>query len=1404
VVPSGSSGNTLQFNVTAPSVAGTSFYVQGRLSSGALFTQSAFNLFVIGTPTQLSSLSCVGVASQSALIRAGDTVACSVTPRDGAGVATSAFASDFLTPVILPSGTATALSTVDVGSTFMFYFNASSGLLARQTVSVTVSLLNGTAFVGGAVVLTIVGRPTSNSTLSCLGQSGSTPYVYPSSTLLCTITVRDSAGNTTGLAEDFGQALSVGGSSISLPAAIGDNSLMTFTLVAPATANSALTVTGIMADSTPFTQGAISVLVMGSASRFSNVTCAPMRDFGVFSVRTSEEVACTIYIKDTSAVSTTAVVSDFASPVVVGGSVSTALVSTLAYRLVIFNVTVSASSGALFTVTGRLSNNLLFIQGTFTIPVVGLPTTASQLNCAGNRSLTTVVRVGEVTNCYYNIRDSGSWTIGDATDFLPAVIVGGTGATGLVSVSPQQLYFSVVAPSTVGAAFSAVGRLANNANFTQGPVSLTVVGIPTVDSLLSCAGAVSGNTIVKAGEIILCTITVRDGSSATTGVVGDFAVYSTSVTGSLVSSADYSIVTFNVTAPSAVGARVIITGALASGSNFSQGALTVVVAGTPTVDSSMVCVGVRSGTTFVRVNENVNCTITARDGPSSLTTSVPTDFASPLTLNGQAVSAVFGGSGQEQPSIWQAANITSPAAVGAPFRIVGRLADGRNFSQGPLSLTVVGTPASGSTLSCVGVRSGNGFVRVNDIVACTIVIRDGSNAVTTGVVADFQAPVVVNGQLQTGLVLSGDMMAISFNLTAGNAIGSNASITVQLQDGSQLNVAYVTIVTNPSTQSRLVCVGQISNAGLNVRPGETVGCTISIRDANNQATLGQPDDYRSPTVVGGTSLSALSQGTSTSIVFTVVAPNSYGATFTILGLMQNGSSFDQGPLSLLVAYFPDLVSWSLSLNNVDNSGSDLGGLLVFNFRATVNTGSFNTSAMRIVSNNTMSPVVSYQFTTSTIGFNGSDAANTTRTFLLSAGDTDAIKLLSKQGFATLASNTYLTISSGSGLADAVVTTDIHRVLVGADALQASLVQQDVTSPFLTSFALFNNNLSTLTLVFNEPVLASSFNGSALFLGSSYNDANAVRMSTNTITTSGDGRTIGIQLASTDVNSIELTRVICASISSCFISFESGLISDLNRNPVVPMQNTLNFNTLLVRLPQSFVSDQTGPALTSFSVNMTAGAIALTFSKVVSRTTLSVAGIRLQALQNGTTPGLSTSYVYNLVSGTSSSPDGTVINLQLSAADILAIKSSFIGTSAANTYMSLSSSVVQDLNLPPLANQPIAAEFALQAASFFPDIVAPRLVSFSLLLAQSTLTLTFDKPMLAAPYNLSLLVLQNAANASSGVTLSSAVITGDHSTVLSVGLSTVDTDAIVATRSIGTSAALTFLNVMAGWAAHALH
>jgi len=782
----------MQFNLTAPSVPGSSFFVRGRLSSignNALFTQISVSLNVIGTPTTFSSIECIGNSTQQVLIRPGEAVECLLLPRDSSGALTSAFASDFLAPLISLGYSPSILVTADLGKTFSFSFSTDASLLARVVLTATGALANGTQFTSTPGSVTVVGKPTTASTLYCVGQATSSSlFVYPNGFVNCLIYVRDANGNTTGLPDDFSAPATVGGVNIQPITAVGDNSVMAFTLSAPALANSYLYITGKMANSSLFVQGPVSMLVIGTGTPFSLLSCVALR-LGRLNVRAGEDVACTIFPKRSASAFTTANFLNYGTPSIVGGAISSSLVSAANFSQVIFNATATATPGSVFAIEGRMSNLVLFFQGPFYITVVGNPTDASTISCFGNNSGTSFVTVGELTTCYYNMNDNVGPTTGDLTDFMEPIVIGSSNVTALNAYSISQLSFTAVAPLVVGGIFGMTGVLLGGINFTQGFYQLTVVGTPTVASTFTCVGITNGDTFVKSGELILCQIFIKDAMGNTTGVPANFKVFATDSTGrnanqtNLVASSDNSRVFFNLTDPSPPGTIITVAVQIAEGGNFTQGSVQLTVVSTPTTSSTLSCFGYRSGTTFVRVAEVVVCNITARINASVVCSSVPQDFGYPSTINGQFASAPYGTSG----FTWQNVNVTSPDNVGQQFSILGTLANGLNFSQGYFNLTVVGTPTAYSNLSCVGMRSGNNLVRINELIVCTITIVDASNATTTGVAADFSTPTVLSGLLQSVVVSSSNLSLASFNVSASDTVGVNVSISAALSSGSSIS-----------------------------------------------------------------------------------------------------------------------------------------------------------------------------------------------------------------------------------------------------------------------------------------------------------------------------------------------------------------------------------------------------------------------------------------------------------------------------------------------------------------------------------------------------------------------------------------------------------------------------------------
>lgn len=1399
-----SAGNysMIVFTIVAPA-AGASFFVRGRLASNTYFSQSALSITVTGTATVHSTLSCLGQSSGQTRIRRGDTVTCTITPRDNSNSAIQCFAADFDSPIVVNGVTplASAITTSDSGHTFTVSFASWANLTSEDMVSVTGTIAGGTPFTTPSSNLSIVGTPTQNSTLTCVGQATNAAYVYPSQLAACTITVRDNNGPTTGFGDDFAEAQTVGGTSVSLPAPNSDGSQMTFTLSAPSTAGANFTVTGVLAGSgLTFYQGPFSLLVMDTASRTSTLACVALRLHRA-NVRAGEDVTCVITIRNSNSALSTALPSDFNTPVLqgTGAVMSSSLVSAASYTQIDFNVTAPSTPGTIFSVTGRLANNVLFNQGAIYITVVGNPDASSLISCVGTVSASAIVRASELVDCRINMRAGSTSTTGDITDFGTPIVVGtATSLSALQTVSLSQLNFSIVAPAVPGAQFALVGTLVSATNFSQGQYSLTVVGAPTDASVVSCVGARSGTLYIQPSETLLCTITLNDGSGSTTGFATDASVVFTSnlvTASSFVISNDNTRIFVNLSATSLVSGAtfspIFSISRLGYSANFTQTPLVVTILSVPTANSTIACSGVRSQTLYVHANELIACTISAYDSHNHTATTIPLDFLAPtITPSNAAVAAtvVYGSQG----AVTQQINLTSQAVLGV-FTIQGKLSDGTSFLQSPaFSMTVTGTPDVPTTINCQGIRSGSTQVRINELVACTITIKNAGGIADTGVAADFLTPTITNGVMASSLITSANLHSVSFNVTAGSTVGSTMTILLRLTEtGSSITQGAfsITIVGSPSSASTVSCVGSVSNAGINVRPLEIVNCVITAKDDLGVAAIATPADFGATVVVGGTDISALVAGSASNLIlFNVTAPGNVSAAFSVTGVLANGTLFLQGALVMDVAYFPDLLSWTFSLNNDNSSGYDIGALLTLNFRATVNLASFNVSALSISNSDSFSPSYTYRLTGGTFS-SAYSPSDLTQQLVLSVADTEALKLLSKNSFLSSPSNTYLSISANSGLKDAVVLSDEHRVLKGNTSLQATTVTPDTTAPFLTSFQLFNKNLSLFQLVFNEPVLVSSFDSSAIMLGKSYTDTHAIQLSPNTNLTVPDGDSIIVQLSAADISALDLSRIICSDVTLCFISFTSSMITDIHGNPVVAIPQALSLTTLQLRQPVTFISDTTGPAVTSYSLNMTDGTLTMTFSKLVSGVSVVPKGLVLQAQQSNI--ALTSSQTFTLTGGTVSGTNSDVQVITFLPSDLLSIKSKLMATSTADTYLAVPSGFVYDLSLPTAnGNQIIPGTAALRASAFYGDTVRPTMSGgFSLHLDTNTMVLSFDEPVLAASLNVSLLTLQNAASSPTATypIVSAVSVTGDRTQTLTLTLTPAFVLSVTSNSAGGTTA-----------------
>ena len=180
--------------------------------------------------------------------------------------------------------------------------------------------------------------------------------------------------------------------------------------------------------------------------------------------------------------------------------------------------------------------------------------------------------------------------------------------------------------------------------------------------------------------------------------------------------------------------------------------------------------------------------------------------------------------------------------------------------------------------------------------------------------------------------------------------------------------------------------------------------------------------------------------------------------------------------------------------------------------------------------------------------------------------------------ATHSSNAYLTV-----LQDALF--DLSFLPNGAQllTLQVSQLFEDIVSPELQSFFV-DLTLGRIIFNFNEPVLATSFDISALSLQSSpgyssnggiYQLILPVSLLLHNNTSNLNGLSITITLSMEDLNIIKSDPNLFININTSYVSFSSNFVSDMNYQNIFPISSSSALRAA------GFIDDSFRPSLSSF-------------------------------------------------------------------------------------------------------------------------------------------------------------------------------------------------------------------------------
>ena len=463
---------------------------------------------------------------------------------------------------------------------------------------------------------------------------------------------------------------------------------------------------------------------------------------------------------------------------------------------------------------------------------------------------------------------------------------------------------------------------------------------------------------------------------------------------------------------------------------------------------------------------------------------------------------------------------------------------------------------------------------------------------------------------------------------------------------------------------------------------------------------------------------------------------------------------------------PELVSFDLDMNT---------GMLILTFSEPVSGQAFNVSGITLQSSQTM-PTSTFILVDTLSGSGSGDNFTSVITVSLSVSELNSIKKITE--LAVSLDTTYLSLDEGT----TVDTNDNPSTEVpSTSAITASNFIGDLTSPVLESF-LLDLDTDSLVLTFSETVDVSSLLFTALTLQSDMGGTGSSFTLTSGAVVPENDPVVIMRLGDQDINSIKFDEVLATSETNTFLSFQSNLITDMNRNPVVPASGVQ---------VSVFIPDTTPPRLVSFDLNLSEELLILKFDETIHRGSFNASGVTLLSSADPSTAQsvtLTYVYYYNVTI--------TEVTVYLGFADLVAIKANpDLANNALDTYLALRTDTVRDTFGNPNIEIPFQTPLAVD--SFTTDLLSPILYVFDLDLNVGMLNLTFNEPVNISSFNPMQITFQSAPDSSATMlTLTGASSIELRNLTVLVGLSANDIDMLAELEDLATAVNTTYLSFTA--------
>ncbi len=429
---------------------------------------------------------------------------------------------------------------------------------------------------------------------------------------------------------------------------------------------------------------------------------------------------------------------------------------------------------------------------------------------------------------------------------------------------------------------------------------------------------------------------------------------------------------------------------------------------------------------------------------------------------------------------------------------------------------------------------------------------------------------------------------------------------------------------------------------------------------------------------------------------------------------------------------PILNSFDLNLNN---------GEMLFTFNEPVDLAAFDPTNIKVFNSDQSNSVTMDDFI-----LVGNSGYNTVTELTVTSDTLNNLKALIGTSSQAYVSMTDLTISDTFG--NLVVPITESNLKVSTD------IVQDSTAPSITSFTVGDENDKTFTLVFNEFIQPTSWNGNSLMI--TLNSS----ISSNIYSGFSDGIVSGIvsNTITYTISNAKFQPLLSIHYQQAYysgtigISFASNLIQDVSGNPIVPLTQPLYYN--------SNINDPVNPQFVGFDLDLDSSTLVMTFTEQIL-----VDSVKNNIMfQNDAS---SPSQTFVLTSDTYSSQNGMyglVISIVMTASDVKSLaNNALLASSISDTFLVLNAELGADYS----GNRIVSNIVGIQASSYMmlTGPINPTISSFDLDLDSDQLTFNFDTPVDVSTFVSSRVTLVNE----SSIGVNTYQIQLSNTTVIAQGL-----------------------------------